>query len=189
MTLPTAALRDRALVLGLKSAPLARGTVGSMGLEIWVTTGIGEARTPLAAFDRALFDAGIGNYNLIVLSSVIPIGATVVRKKWQGCDEQWGDRLYVVLAEHRSDAVGQEAWAGLGWVQSEGDGRGLFVEHHGVSRQQVEDHIEASLASMCAYRRDSFTSPQMAVAGTVCTGDPVCAVAAAVYEAHAWDQT
>ncbi len=117
-----------------------------MGLEIWVTTGVGRARTPLAAFDRALFQAGIGNYNLIALSSVIPLGATVVRKEWHGRDEEWGDRLYVVLAEHRSDTVGEEAWAGLGWVQSDEDGRGLFVEHHGVTRQHVEDEIEASLS-------------------------------------------
>jgi arginine decarboxylase len=141
----------------------------------------------LAAFDRALFEAGIGNYNLIVLSSVIPLGATVVRKQWQGCDEQWGDKLYVVLAEHRSEVVGEEAWAGLGWVQNEADGRGLFVEHHGVSRQRVENQIEASLASMCAYRHGSFSPPQMAVAGTVCTGDPACALVAAVFESRAWE--
>lgn len=157
-----------------------------MGLEIWVTTGVGEAKTPLAAFDRALFDAGVGNYNLIVLSSVIPLGATVVRKQWQGSDEQWGDRLYVVLAEERSAVVGEEAWAGLGWVQSEEDGRGLFVEHHGGSRQQVENDIEESLSSMCAYRRESFGPPQMAVAGTVCQGDPACALVTAVYQSRSW---
>jgi arginine decarboxylase len=157
-----------------------------MGLEIWVTTGVGEARTPLAAFDRALFAAGIGNYNLITLSSVIPLGATIVRKQWHGSDEQWGDRLYVVLAEHRAESPGEEAWAGLGWVQSEMDGRGLFVEHHGVTRQDVEDQIEASLSSMCAYRRQSLGPPQMAVTGTVCTGDPACALVAAVFESRPW---
>lgn len=158
-----------------------------MGLDIWVTTGIGQAPTALAAFDRALFDAGIANYNLIVLSSVIPIGATVVRKQWHVSDEEWGNRLYVVLAQEFAEVGGAEAWAGLGWVQNESDGRGLFVEHHASSRQKVEDLIETSLSSMCAYRRDSFSPPQMAVAGTVCTGDPVCALAAAVYESRPWD--
>jgi arginine decarboxylase len=45
-------------------------------LEIQVTTGTGEGPTPLAAFDAALLDAGVANYNLILLSSVIPAGAS-----------------------------------------------------------------------------------------------------------------
>lgn len=160
-----------------------------MGLEIYVTTGTGHGTTPLAAFDRALFEAGIGNYNLLVLSSVIPIGATIVRKQWHGLDEQWGHKLYVVLAEQRQDVVGKEAWAGLGWVQSEEDGRGLFVEHHGESRRQVEDDIEASLASMCAYRSGSFGPPQTAISSITCTGEAVCALAAAVYLPEVWSAT
>lgn len=158
-----------------------------IALNIYVTTGVGEASTSLAAFDCALFQAGIGDYNLVVLSSVIPPAANVLRKQWHAEDEQWGHKLYVVLAEQRAEHPGQEAWAGLGWVQNEEDGRGLFVEHHGHSRQQVEDDIGASLASMCAYRTTSFGAPQMAVVGTSCTGLPACAVAAAVYQSRGWN--
>ena len=157
-----------------------------MGLDILVTTGTGHGKTTLAAFDRALFEAGIGNYNLVVLSSVIPIGATIVRKQWHAPDHEWGYKLYVVLAEQRQQTLGKEAWAGVGWVQSEDDGRGLFVEHHGESRSQVEDEIEASLESMCSYRRTTFTPPQLAVAGARCAGEPVCALVAAVYASEDW---
>lgn len=157
-----------------------------MGLEIYVTTGTGHASTPLAAFDHALFEAGIGNYNLIVLSSVIPIGAIVRRKQWWGRDEEWGHKLYVVLAQQGEQVVGKEAWAGLGWVQSEQDGRGLFVEHHGPSRQHVEDEIEASLTRMSAYRSERFGPIQTAIVGTACTGPPVCALAGAVYHSERW---
>jgi len=160
-----------------------------MGLEIYITTGVGEGSTPLAAFDRALFEAGIGNYNLIVLSSVVPIGAKILRKQWYAEDEEWGHRLYLVLAEQRADVPGEEAWAGLGWVQNEEDGRGLFVEHHGAKRQQVENDIEASLATMCAYRTAPLGPPQAAVVGASCTGLPVCAVAAAVYESRDWSSS
>jgi arginine decarboxylase len=48
-------------------------------LIIQVTTGTGEGPTPLAAFDAALLDAGVANYNLICLSSVIP-EASVIRR-------------------------------------------------------------------------------------------------------------
>jgi arginine decarboxylase len=165
-----------------------RENKGTVGLDIFVTTGVGEGSTPLSAFDRALFEAGIGNYNLVVLSSVIPRGTTIVRKQWHGDDDEWGYRLYVVLAEQRQTVVGKEAWAGLGWVQNEDDGRGLFVEHHGDTRHTVEQQIEASLASMCAYRSDSFGPPQMATVGTVCTGEPVCALVSAVYESQGWQE-
>lgn len=39
-------------------------------MHIYVTTGTGEGPTPLAAFDAALINAGVANYNLICLSSV-----------------------------------------------------------------------------------------------------------------------
>jgi len=42
------------------------------GLDITVRTGSGTARTPLAAFDAALLSAGVANFNLVTLSSVIP---------------------------------------------------------------------------------------------------------------------
>ncbi|WP_457614313.1 pyruvoyl-dependent arginine decarboxylase [Methanopyrus sp.] len=38
-------------------------------------SGIGEANTSLAAYDAALIDAGIGNCNLVELSSIIPPNA------------------------------------------------------------------------------------------------------------------
>lgn len=41
-------------------------------LDICLSSGTGEGPTPLAAFDAALPDAGVANYNLLCLSSVIP---------------------------------------------------------------------------------------------------------------------
>ena len=52
------------------AVPTGVGMTGSL----LVTSGTGEAATEPAAFDGALLDAGIANYNLIRLSSVIPAG-------------------------------------------------------------------------------------------------------------------
>ena len=41
-------------------------------MNIYVSSGIGYGQTKLAAFDAALNEAGIANFNLIKLSSVIP---------------------------------------------------------------------------------------------------------------------
>jgi arginine decarboxylase len=44
--------------------------------HFFLVTGASEGYTPLNAFDGALLDAGIGNTNLIKISSIIPPGAT-----------------------------------------------------------------------------------------------------------------
>lgn len=97
-----------------------------------------------------------------------------------------GWRLYVVLAEQRASRSGEQAWAGIGWIQDPEDGRGLFVEHEGGSNEHVVDLIENSLACMRAAREDTFGAVQMTTRGVRCTGTPVGAVVAAVYAAVPW---
>jgi arginine decarboxylase len=173
------------------SQPLLRDRIESLtsgpSVTIRLTSGIGHGPNTLSAFDGALRSAGIANFNLLRLSSVIPTGA-VLEKPTPApleLDGGWGDRLYVVLAEWRIDQPG-EAWAGIGWVQDEETGRGLFVEHEGDVRSVVEDQIEASLASLCAGRRQSFGPARMEVAGTPYLGEPTCALVAAVFESEPW---
>jgi pyruvoyl-dependent arginine decarboxylase len=47
-------------------------------MEIPIVAGFGRGETGLSAFDAALGDSGVLNYNLIRLSSVIPPCSTVV---------------------------------------------------------------------------------------------------------------
>ena len=49
-------------------------------MEINVVNGVGEGQTELSAFDAALKDSGVYNYNIMYLSSVIPAGAVVKEK-------------------------------------------------------------------------------------------------------------
>jgi len=153
--------------------------------EIRLSTGVGHGPTTLSAFDAALYEAGIGDANLIPLSSVIPPGADVIEKEPE--PGGWGDRLYVVLAEQRTETLGEEAWAGIGWVQEpDGARRGLFVEHHGSTEAEVRNQIQASLESMQAYRPQIFGMIQSVVRGAKCTGTPVCALVAATYVSQPW---
>ena len=48
-------------------------------MTIWVADAIADARTELAAFDSRLVKVGIGNLNLLFLSSVIPPGSRIAR--------------------------------------------------------------------------------------------------------------
>ena len=155
---------------------------------IQMARAVGTGATKLAAFDDALISCGVGNFNIVRLSSVIP-PATDVAPSEQRIDVlgDWGDRLYVVMAEQRVDRPGREAWAGIGWVQHEETGRGLFVEHEGFSESQVRDDIELSLSALIAARPGvSFGEPQAFVNGGRCDGEPICAMVVAAYESASW---
>jgi len=155
-------------------------------MDIIISSGTGEGSTQLSAFDQALFNSGIANFNLIRLSSVIPPKSDI---KIQSFDnngkEGFGDRLYLVYAEKRESEKGREAWAGIGWVQAK-DGRGLFVEHHGSQQAEVIRMINSSLTDMVQYRKDEFGAIHYQVVGVRCEDKPVCALVAAVYKSESW---
>lgn len=159
-------------------------------MKIHLATGIGSGPTTLSAFDAALNDAGIANYNLLRLSSVIPPDTEIVKHQ-NGIDPSvmpggWGDRLYVVMAEQRVQKPNVEAWAGIGWVQEKESGKGLFVEHEGTSEQAVRSDIKQSLTALMDTRNVDFGEIHMEVVGQTCTDHPVCAMAVAVYQASDW---
>lgn len=156
-------------------------------MDIQIATGTGRGHTKLAAFDAALNEAGVANYNLIKLSSVIPPNSKIIEKSpIKNQPGGWGDRLYVVMAEMRVDTPNQEAWAGIGWVQDKKTGKGLFVEHEGTNEKTVRRDIKASLEALQGIRKVDFGPINMKVTGRTCTHDPVCAMVVAVYAASSW---
>jgi arginine decarboxylase len=157
-------------------------------MEIHVASGVGSGPTKLAAFDAALHSAGVANFNLLQLSSVIPPGSKIIENSDKIAEIRggWGDRLYVVKADYRTSTPGVEAWAGIGWVTDEATGRGLFVEHEGENKEQVERQIEHSLEALMETRKIDWGKIHMHVGGIVCDKDPVCAVVMAVYRAESW---
>jgi arginine decarboxylase len=158
-------------------------------IDIRVTSGTGEGPTALAAFDAALLDAGVANYNLILLSSVIPGGSVVRRADYVTPSGEYGHRLYVVMARAETTAMGSEAWAGLGWTQEQATGRGLFVELHGGDRTQVDNDIKVTLDAMIASRPLSYGDICSEIVGIQCRGTPACAVAMAIYRSEPWDRS
>jgi arginine decarboxylase len=156
-------------------------------MEIRVASAVGRGVTPLAAFDAALRGAGVEDYNLIPLSSVIPPGSTVTRGRFATPPGEYGHRLYVVMARHEATRIGEEAWAGLGWTQEPGSARGLFVELHGSSRRTVETEIGSTLEAMKQARSYDYGKNESEIAGGVCEGEPLCALVIAVYASEGWD--
>lgn len=156
-------------------------------MKIWVADAVAEASTELAAFDACLLKAGIGNLNLLYLSSVIPLGAHVLRGPAPHDQASWGDRLYCVMAQSRTSAIGHEVWAGLGWVQNGAGGFGLFAEAMGSSESEVRLQLAGTLDDMTAAREPGWGDVESLVIGAACTGRPICALVVASYQAEGWD--
>lgn len=163
-------------------------------MEIVITKGSGHGSTFISAFDAALQDAGVSNYNLIRLSSVIPPHAKITQKKYITRDEEFGQRLYMVMAEMRSDVVGEWVGSGIGWYQLS-TGAGLFVEHEftGTTKEELEkrlrDTITNSLRDMCGFRGYEFSESMIAMElATMQVKDRqvACALILAVYKAEPW---
>ncbi len=159
------------------------------GVVITVRTSAGDGRTHLSAFDHALLDAGVGDYNLLTLSSVIPPGSRIVA--WDttvddGLSGTHGDRLYCVVAAAYADEPGAHAWAGLGWVVDPETRAGLFVEHTATSEAELRRQLDTSLDDLIAHRGGGYPERHHALSVATCVDRPVCALALAAYLTSPW---
>ena len=156
-------------------------------MEIIITKGKGTGLNKLSAFDNALYDAGIANFNLIPLTSIIPPASKVKVKRidWNKID--FGNKLYVVMARASQEVIGKEAWAGIGWVRDK-KGHGLFAEHIGESREDVLQLVKNSLGDMVKYRPEKYGQPKYVTSGIACQDHPVCAIVVAVYKSEGWEE-
>ncbi len=177
--------------------PIVHRRTREISLRVDVVGAVGSGPTSLAAFDAALVACGVANFNLVRLSSVIPPNTRIdaqaapgvvdlTERGAAGGSGGWGDRLYAVWAFQSAERLGEEAWAGVAWVQDPVDGRGLFVEHEGHSESTVRDELAVSLHSICASRGMDHLEQRSVVVGTTCEGEPVGALVIAPYQSEPW---
>lgn len=146
---------------------------------IHVASGVGTAPTKKAAYDTALADANLHNYNLIPVSSVVPGDAEVVRVERAPDLGPAGNRLHVVEARAYTVGPGTIA-AGIGWTT--GPGPGLFYEAHGDSEDDVATRLEAGLAAGRELRDWTFDDEELLVrSADAPTGEHTCVVVLAAY--------
>lgn len=163
-------------------------------MNIHIVSAVGKGRTLLSAFDHALQKAGVCNYNLITLSSIIPPNSQVIiTKRYVTPVEEFGYKLYVIKAEMRSEKKDEYITAGIGWYQLD-DGRGFFVEHEfkGESKTSVQSAIKTriihSLGDLCRFRKVPFNESRInsSIATARVIDDPTCALVLAVYKSESW---
>jgi len=109
----------------------------------WLASGSAEGATPINAFDNALLNAGVGNLNLVKVSSVVPTGAVMLD---QPIPIGPGTLVPAVYATGHSNVPGEQLCSVIGIGLSE-DSHGMIFEHssdsaeraEGAVRQMVED--------------------------------------------------
>lgn len=154
------------------------------GPDITIRTGAGQGHTRLSAFDHALLTAGVANFNLIALSSVIPPRSRV-RVVDDVLPGGHGDRLYCVLSAAHAEHPGETVWAGLGWT-CDGTTGGLFVEHVAGSEESLLEQIELSLEDLTRNRGGGYGPVHTVTASAHYVDRPACALAIAAYEVAPW---
>lgn len=149
---------------------------------IRVAWGSGTGPTAMSSFDAALADAGVHNYNLVALSSVIPADATVEVVETAPDLGPAGEAVDAVVArETLIPGADGAAVAGLGWVQS-ASGRGLFYEASGTDPDAVRRAVAAGLERGMELREWTFEAePTVVVESTPAGDEHTTAVALAVY--------
>lgn len=70
--------------------------------KFYISSGVGHGNSHFTSFDDALLKAGVGNYNLVRVSSILPVGMT--RQKSVNIEE--GSQLHIAYAEISSSNQG-----------------------------------------------------------------------------------
>jgi arginine decarboxylase len=132
----------------------------------------------LNAFDKALIKAGIGEQNLVSVSSVIPIGAERV----EPCEMSMGAITHCVLAQMRG-TEGETIAAGIAYAYRK-DGQGGYVAEghiHG-SAESLREILSYKMKEMSDIRNVEFDEVRYAIEELKIPMDNYgCCVAALVF--------
>ncbi len=107
--------------------------------KFYICSGKGESEYKLVAFDNALLDAGISNYNLLQVSSILPKQCMQVNK----VDLEEGMPLLTAFANISSTTPGDLISTSIGiGVPADRSQVGVIMEHSGhESAEQSEKTV------------------------------------------------
>ncbi len=149
----------------------------------YVTVGKGLSDvSKLNAFDRALIDAGIGQCNLVTVSSILPRNAIEISP----VKIPAGTITFVVMARMHG-TKNETISAGIAWGmarQVNGDlGYGFVVEGEGnCDRNELEDALRRKIGDMAKARNMKLESVKMKIVDlTISKARYGCVVAALVF--------
>src|SRR5262245_28355336 len=102
------------------------------------TAGNAEGGTPLNAFDNALLAAGIGNINLVRISSILPPGVEVVPLP----RIKPGAVVPTAFSAQTSEVPGEVIASAVGWARPEDPTKnGVIMEFHDKATKEAAERM------------------------------------------------
>lgn len=103
--------------------------------KYYITSGKGTSKHQLVAFDNALLDAGISNYNLLKVSSILPESCT----QQDNVDVRKGSALLTAFASVSSDHPSERiATAVAVGIPKDRNQIGVIMECKGITSAETE---------------------------------------------------
>jgi arginine decarboxylase len=123
------------------------------------TAGNAEGSTPLNAFDNALLAAGIGNINLIKVSSILPPGVELVPLP----RIKPGALVPTAYAAITSEVPGEVVAAAVGWARPNDPAKnGVIMEFHDkATREEAERMVVQMLEEAFRVRGETIRDMQV----------------------------
>jgi arginine decarboxylase len=143
-------------------------------MKIAIVSGKDEGPTKLNAFDNALSDAGIGDVNLIKVSSMLA-GNTEIKEL---TPLKPGSMVNCVLSEITSDVPGDEITAVV--AVAIGDKLGCVVETTGINKNQTELIDEAKFMVNYMMEKRNVEIKELIVKTATTTVKEIASVVASV---------
>ncbi len=125
-----------------------------------LAAGKAEGPTELNAFDGALLAAGIGDLNLVRVTSIMPRHVSLVQEVPQ---LEKGEFVLVVYGARTSSVAGEILASAVG-VGRAADGFGVVMEGQGASAQEVEADVQAKIEAAFRMRGLKAAVVQIAAA-------------------------
>lgn len=121
--------------------------------KFFFTKGVGVHRERLGSFELALRDAGIAQFNLVSVSSILPPGCKKIPKSKGTEILKAGEVVFCVIARNDTNEPNRLIGAAIGCAVPKRDKKyGYLSEHHcfGETEGRAGDYAEDLAASMLA---------------------------------------
>jgi len=127
--------------------------MGPVGKAIFLTKGVGKHREKLAAFELALRDARIAEFNIVRVSSIFPPGCRVVSVQEGLRTLTAGQIVYAVMYDNATNEPHRLIATSVGLaIPADKDQYGYLSEHKsfGQTDEKAGDYAEDLAATMLA---------------------------------------
>jgi arginine decarboxylase len=135
------------------SSQFEGGLIEMIPNKIFFTKGVGSDKKKLQSFEKALRDAGIAQFNLVTVSSILPPHCTELSREEGLKKLKPGQIVFVVMAKNSSKEENRLLSASIGAAKpKDPNSYGYLSEHHafGQNEKKAGDFSEDLAASMLA---------------------------------------